>query len=140
MVRKAKKDYHNNLDHENDTDNKTDWKSIKLLLSEKGSTHNKTTLVDLILDKNDTVAETFDNFLINVVSNLNIPKFYNKSVNINHFKDPIARSIEQYKNHPSIVAMQSKRTNKYSKFNKILFNPLMPGGKKRSHILKQTCI
>ena len=29
LVRKAKKDYYNNLDHENVTDNKTFWKSIK---------------------------------------------------------------------------------------------------------------
>ena len=50
---------------------------------------------------------------------------------INHLEDPIARSIEQYKNHPSIVAIQSKRTNKYSKFNKVLFNTLMPGSNKK---------
>ena len=32
-VYKAKKDYYNNLDHENGTDNKTCWKSIKPLFS-----------------------------------------------------------------------------------------------------------
>ena len=41
LVTKAKKDYYNNLDHENVTDNKTFWKSIKPLFSEKSSTHNK---------------------------------------------------------------------------------------------------
>ena len=41
LVTKAKKDYYNNLDHENVTDDKTFWKSIKPLFSEKGSTHNK---------------------------------------------------------------------------------------------------
>ena len=35
LVRKAKKDYYNNLDHENVTDNKTFWKYIKPLFSEK---------------------------------------------------------------------------------------------------------
>ena len=51
LVRKAKKDYYNNLDHENVTDNKTFWKYIKPLFSEKSQTHNKITLVklDLIL-------------------------------------------------------------------------------------------
>ena len=29
LVRKAKKDYYNNLDHENVADNKAFWKSIK---------------------------------------------------------------------------------------------------------------
>ena len=121
LVRKAKKDYYNNLDHENVTDNKTFWKSIKPFFSEKGSTHNKITLVEqgLILDKNDNAAEVLNKFFINVVSNLNIPKYHDKSVNIDYIEDPIARSIEQYKNHPSIVAIKSKSTNKYFKFNSI---------------------
>ena len=70
---------------------------------------------DLIWDKNDNVAEVLNNFFTNAVSNLNIPK-HHKSVNIDHIEDPIiARSIEQYKNHPSIVAIKSKGTNKYFK-------------------------
>ena len=74
---------------------------------------------DLILDKNDNVAEVCNKFFINVVSNLNIPKYHDKSVNIDYIEDPIARSIKQYKNHPSIVAIKSKSTNKYFKFNSI---------------------
>ena len=45
LVSKAKKDYYNNLDHKNVANNKNFWKSIKIFLSEKGSTHNKITLV-----------------------------------------------------------------------------------------------
>ena len=74
---------------------------------------------DLILDKNDNVAEVLNKFFINVVSNLNIPKYHDKSVNIDHNEDPIARSIELYKNHPNIVAIKSKTTNKYFKFTSI---------------------
>ena len=43
LVRKAKKDYYNNLDHENVTDNITFWKFIR---PEKSLTHNKITLVE----------------------------------------------------------------------------------------------
>ena len=109
------------VDHENVTDNKTFWKSIKPVFSEKGSTHNKIALAeqDLILDKKDNVAYVLNNFFITVVSNLNIRKYHDKSVNIDHIEDPIAWSIEQYKNHPSIVAIKSKSTNKYFKFNSI---------------------
>ena len=66
---KAEKDYYNNQEHENVIDNKSFWKSVKPLFSEKGSTHNKITLVeqDLILDKNDNVAEVLNNFFTNVV-------------------------------------------------------------------------
>ena len=43
---KAKKDYSNNLDHKNVTDNKTFWKSIKPLFYEKSLTYNKIALVE----------------------------------------------------------------------------------------------
>ena len=74
----------------------TFWKSIKPLFSGKGSAQNKLKLVeqDLILDKNDYVAEVLNNLSINVVSNLNIPKYHDKSVNIDHIEDPIGRSTE----------------------------------------------
>ena len=73
----------------------------------------------LILDKNDNVPEALNKFFINVVSNLNIPKYHDKSANNDHIEDPIARSIEQYKIHPSIIAIKVKDTNKYFKFNSI---------------------
>ena len=85
------------VDHENVTDNKTFWKSIKPVFSEKGSTHNKIALAeqDLILDKKDNVAYVLNNFFITVVSNLNIRKYHDKSVNIDHIEDPIAQSHDQ---------------------------------------------
>ena len=74
---------------------------------------------DIILDKNDNVAEVPNKFFINVVSNLNIPKHHGKSVDIDHIEDLIARSKEQYKNHHRIVAIESKKKKKYFKFNSI---------------------
>ena len=70
--------------------------------------------------QNDNVAEVLNKFFINVVSSLNFRKYHDKSVNVNHIEDAIATSIEQYKNHPSIVAIKTKTTNKYFKFNSIL--------------------
>ena len=63
---------------------------------------------DLISDKNQNVADVHHNFFINVVPNLNIPKYRAESVNIDHVEDPITRSIEQFKSHPSIVAKKVK--------------------------------
>ena len=74
---------------------------------------------ELILDKNGNVAEVLNNFFTNTVSNLNIPEYHDKTVNIDHIEDPITRSIEPYKNYPSNVATKSKSTNKYFKFNSI---------------------
>ena len=73
----------------------------------------------MILEKNDNVAEALNKFFINVVSNLDIPKHHDKSVNNDHIEDPIARPIEQYKIHPSIIAIKVKDTNKYFKFNSL---------------------
>ena len=52
-------------------------------------------------------------------SDLNIAKYDSKSVNIDHIEDAITRSKEQHKNHPSIIAIKSKSTNKYFTFNSI---------------------
>ena len=105
-VQKSQKKKKKNLDHDNVTDNKTFQKFIKPLFSGKSSTHNKITLVeeDVILDKNGNVTEVLNICFTNVVSNLNIPKHHGKSINVDHMEDPIAISIEQYKNHPSVVA------------------------------------
>ena len=46
--------------------------------------------------------------------------YHDESVNIDHIEDPIKRSIKQYESHQSIVAIKTKNTNTYFKFNSIL--------------------
>ena len=69
-----------------------------------------------ILENNDKIAETSNNFFISAVLNLNIPPFVYTSVEIDHIEDPILRIIEQYKNHPSVVAIDKKKLNKQFSF------------------------
>ena len=90
-------------------------------LSEKNARSNKIILVEdnSILENNDKIAETFNNFFTSAVSNLNIPPFVDPSVEIDHIEDPILRIIEQYKNHPSIVAIKEKKLNKQFFFEHI---------------------
>ena len=76
------------------TNNKTFWKSITSLFWKRLG------------------LQRFLIIFINVVPNLNIPKYHDKSVDIGHNEDPIARSIEQHKNHPSIIASKIKSINK----------------------------
>ena len=82
-------------------------------MSEKNARSNKATLVvdNSILENNDKIAETFNNFFTSAVSNLNIPPYVNPSVEIDHIEDPFLRIIEKYKNHPSIVAINEKKLN-----------------------------
>ena len=114
LIRKIKKDYYNNLDYKKIIDNKSFWEYVKPLFTEKNARSNKITLVEdnSILENNDKIAETFNNFFTSAVSNLNIPSFVDPSVEIDHIEDPILRIIEQYKNHPSAVAINEKNLNK----------------------------
>ena len=118
LICKIKKDHYNNLDYKKIIDNKSFWKYIKPLLSEKNARSNKITLVEdnSILENNDKIAETFNNFFTSAVSNLNFPPLVDPSVEIDHSEDPILRIIEQYKNHPSIVAINEKNLNKQFSF------------------------
>ena len=61
LIRKTKQQYYNNLGHRNVADNKSFWKYTKPIFSEKSSNSNKITKVekDLMLEKNDDIAETF---------------------------------------------------------------------------------
>ena len=72
-----------------------------------------------ILKNNDKIAETSNNFFTSAASNLNIPLFVDPSVEIDHIEDPILRIIEQYKNHPSVVAINEKHLNKQFTFEYI---------------------
>ena len=77
LIRKTKQQYYNNLDHKKVADKKSFWKYINPLFLNKSTNSNKITLVekDLILEKYDDIAETFNDFFISVVSNLNIPRY-----------------------------------------------------------------
>ena len=59
---------------------------------------------DLILKKDDDIEETFNDFFISVVSNLNIPRYQDSFIDSDKTEKqiayPILRIIEQYKNTP----------------------------------------
>ena len=75
-------------------------------LWKKNARSNKITFVENnpILENNDKIAETFNSFFTSAVSNLNILPFVDPSMEIDHIEDPLLHIIEQYKNHPSVVA------------------------------------
>ena len=93
--------------------NKSFWKHVKPLFTKKNAGSNKITLVEdnSILENNDKIAETFNNFFTSAVSNLNIPPFVDPSVVIDDIEDLILRVIEQNKNHPSVVAINEKEND-----------------------------
>ena len=74
LLKKIKKSYYENLQPSNISDNKKFWKTVKPLFSEKTMSSDKITLIenDLIISKDQEVAETFNSFFSNAVKNLNI--------------------------------------------------------------------
>ena len=64
LIRQTKRDYYNNLDHENISDNKSFWKYIKPFLTDKNPRSNKITLVEneSIIEEPYKIAETFNIF------------------------------------------------------------------------------
>ena len=113
ILRRAKKDFYNNLDPSLITDNKMFWKTVKPFFSEKKISNNHITLFDNneIISDDDVIAETFNDFFANAVKNLNIhidPEFLSKTDGI---EDPIVKAVEKFKNHPSIVKIKEVNAN-----------------------------
>ena len=79
LLRKVKKKYYGSLDKKHVTDNKTFWKTVKSFLSDKTINSPKITLVEKneIINNEEKIAETFNTFFTNIVSNLKIPPYQN---------------------------------------------------------------
>ena len=74
MVQKAKKNYFNNLNVRNITDNKQFWKTVKLFFSSKVSDNKRITPIEWgkVVFEDREVAETFKSYSEAVVENLGI--------------------------------------------------------------------
>ena len=103
-----------NLDTKNITDNKKFWKTVKRFLANKSSSNrNKITLtqIDETISRSKDVAEVFNTFFVNVVSNLGIVINENLLGNIGETNDSnIVNINERYKTHPSIRPIKQHTT------------------------------
>ena len=94
-------------------DNKIFWKTIKSFFTDKGVNHDNITLVenDETVTDNKEISETLNNFFSEVVTNFNLPQYHDPTVNVDDIEDPVARSVEKYKNHPSIRLIKENYRN-----------------------------
>ena len=113
LLIKAKKEYYGSLDEKHVTDNKTVWKTVKPFLSDKTANSPKIALVEKneIINNEEKIAETFNTFFTNIVSNLKIPPYqdidFARGINPVVADDPITFIMEKYKNHPSIIVIKT---------------------------------
>ena len=112
LLRKAKRKHFEDLSIADVTDNKKFWKRVKPLFGNKIKGNPNIALVesnDLITDEK-SLAETFNNYFVNVVSNLGINILDDKSGK---------GGVSNYYNHPSIITIKQHITDKNKNKNKL---------------------
>ena len=85
-------------------ENKTFWRNIASLFSNKIRSKERTTLTENenIISNDRKVAETFQEFFSNVVKNLNISWKPRNLISGTSQTDPVLQSIDKLSKHPSI--------------------------------------
>ena len=106
LYKKERGKFYNNLNINYITDNKKFWKTLKPLLSDKGtcgsSKINMAVDEENLSDDNE-IAETFNNYFNNAMKSLNLqcdPEHLN---NVSDEDDPIKIAIKKFENYLSIV-------------------------------------
>ena len=108
LYKKEKRQYYNNLDLRKVTDNKLFWKTIKPLMSDKGTSANKICIVenDKLLVKEEDVANSLNNYFDKAVNNLEINENRLLLSDVSCLTDPIDITVHKFRNHPSIISIQ----------------------------------
>ena len=109
LVRREKKKYYENLDIKVFEDNKTFWRSVKPLLSNKVIMRKNMTLIEnnKVISEKREIAEIMNNHFIDAVENLETETFPILE-DIQTSLDDIDNIINKYKLHPSIVMIKNK--------------------------------
>ena len=112
LIRKEKKVYYSNLNIRDVTDNNTFWRTLKLLFSEKVNLQTKSFLVEKgndlsnpeissevekVLSEDMEIAETFNEFFVNIVPSLKISSKENYETNVGKDNEPILNYIDKFK-------------------------------------------
>ena len=126
LLRKEKKNYFEGLDTSKITDNKMFWKTVKPMFSNKNVSKESITLVkdDEIISDSQKVAELFNNFFANIVTELNLAIDEDLLENVDHIRNPITKATEKYKNHPSVKLISEKYDKNIFSFEYISFEQI----------------
>ena len=141
MIRQEKKSFFSNLNTKAINDNKTFWKTVKPLFTEKVKINSKITLIEEkviskqgeeniieeeIISDDQNIAEVFNDFFIKIVPNLKIPMEQNINHDFTKTDEPVSSAINKFKNHPSIVTIKRKnnRSGKFS-FSSVNYDDIL---------------
>ena len=113
LLRATKKEYFNNLDTKKVTDNKTFWKTVVPIFSNKNPKSDKV----IPNEQGKTVSDekelcrTFSTYFANTVSDLQIPKIQEDVFDIRSNYDPVLAAINTFQNHPSVINIKQGEFN-----------------------------
>ena len=141
LIRKEKNNYFSNINIRDITDNKRFWKTVKPLFTDKIPTKSKITLIEKkvitqddeddiitedIISDDKTVSEVFNDFFVNIVSNLDIKSELDFETTFIKSNDPVADSIRKFQTHPSIVMINNKNyISDLFTFNEVQFDNVL---------------
>ena len=105
LLRKEKREYFAKMNEKDISDNRTFWQTVKHFISDKIKSKESIILVNNSnIESNEIdVAKTFNEFVSNIVKNLDIPE-YQCEDNL-HFRlssNPVLHATTKFRNHPSI--------------------------------------
>ena len=108
LQRNEKKNFYSNLDTKVVIENRTSWKTVKPLLSEKVINHSQINLVedDKSISRDDQIAKKFSGYFIRIPI-LNMPSNGYKCSDSSE-QDPILKILGKYKDHTSIKLIKAK--------------------------------
>ena len=113
LLNRVKKEYYTNLDLSIFKDNKTFWKNIRPLFSDKQKVRERNIILiedETVISENSAVAEKLNNYFIDVIENLEIEHYNeimdNEHIGSNNGRKEIETIITKYKNHPSILKIK----------------------------------
>ena len=115
LVKKAKRNYYENLDLNDINDNKRFWATVKPLFSNKIKSADSIFLAESgeIIRNEVKVANVFNKYFVNMVPSMGITnnnKFLS-TTDTSDTNDPLEKIIDKYKNHPSITCINRHMTN-----------------------------
>ena len=108
LLKSTKRTYFNNLDIRKVTDNRTFWKTVVPLFSNKFSKSEKINLTEgnKTISNDDELCQVFNNFFSKIVDELKIPNISNYK--LDNTNDPLKEALRYFENHPSITNIKSK--------------------------------
>ena len=108
LLRKAKKKYYTDLKMSDINDNKKFWKNVKPIFGNKNKGNKSKALEEEneVITDDGKLAQTFNEYFVNIVPNLGITSFHENNDNVNN--DTIDNTITKFEDHPSIAAIKEQ--------------------------------